>query len=131
MEIRYLVPVLALVAAGLTHARPAEAQAEDEAAALADAAQNPLASVIGLPLQWNSNFGTGEEERTQNVALFQPVVPFSIGGLTLITRHILPVINQPALTGDGPATGPVPLPPGRPDESFDRATGLGDYSGTF
>jgi hypothetical protein len=122
--------MLALLVAGFAQASQGEAQSADDAAALAEAAQNPLASVISFPLQWNSNFDMGAEERTQNVALFQPVLPFSIGELTLITRHILPVINQPSLTGDGPATGPAPLPPGRPDESFDRATGLGDYSGT-
>jgi len=107
-------------------------EADDDAAALAKAAQNPLASVISTPIQWNSNFGMGEEDRTQNVILFQPVLPFSLGSkLTLITRHILPIINQPALDGDGPAFGPIPMPPGRPPEEFDRATGLGDYSGTF
>lgn len=105
---------------------------EADAAALAQAAQNPLASVISVPLQWNSNFGMGLEDRTQNVILLLPVFPFSLGEkLTLITRHILPFINQPAITGDGPAFGPIPMPPGRPPEEFDRATGLGDYSGTF
>ena len=107
------------------------AQQVDDPGALAQAAQNPLASVISAPLQWNSNFGMGSESRTQNVILFQPVWPFSVGGLTLITRHILPIINQPALSGDGPTFGPVPLPPGRPVEDFDRTTGLGDYTGTF
>ncbi len=107
-------------------------EADADAAALAKAAQNPLASVISTPIQWNSNFGMGPEDRTQNVILFQPVLPFSLGSkLTLITRHILPIINQPALDGDGPAFGPIPMPPGRPPEEFDRATGLGDYSGTF
>ncbi len=105
---------------------------EADAAALAQAAQNPLASVISVPLQWNSNFGMGLEDRTQNVILLLPVFPFSLGEkLTLITRHILPFINQPAITGDGPAFGPILMPPGRPPEEFDRATGLGDYSGTF
>jgi len=105
---------------------------EADAAALAQAAQNPLASVISVPLQWNSNFGMGLEDRTQNVILLLPVFPFSLGEkLTLITRHILPFINQPAITGDGPAFGPILMPPGRPPELFDRATGLGDYSGTF
>ena len=105
---------------------------EADAAALAKAAQNPLASVISLPIQWNSNFSMGAEDRTQNVILLQPVLPFSLGSkLTLITRHILPIVNQPAITGDGPAFGPIIMPPGRPPDDFDRATGLGDYSGTF
>jgi len=105
---------------------------EADAAALAKAAQNPLASVISLPIQWNSNFSMGAEDRTQNVINLLPVFPFSLGSkLTLITRHILPIVNQPAITGDGPAFGPIIMPPGRPPGDLDRATGLGDYSGTF
>ena len=74
----------------------------------------------------------GAEDRTQNVINLLPVFPFSLGSeFTLITRHILPIVNQPAITGDGPAFGPIIMPPGRPPEDFDRATGLGDYSGTF
>ena len=122
--------VAALAGAGLSPSRSVAQEAD--AAALAQAAQNPLASAISLPIQWNSNFSMGVEGRTQNVILLQPVLPFSLSSkLTLITRHILPIINQPAISGDGPAFGPIPLPPGRPPEEFDRTTGLGDYSGTF
>lgn len=120
----------ALVGAGL-HPSTSVAQ-EADAAALAKAAQNPLASVISLPIQWNSNFGMGAEDRTQNVIILQPIVPFSLSTkLTLITRNSFPIVNQPAITGDGPAFGPILLPPGRPPEDFDRATGLGDYSGNY
>jgi len=128
-----LIPKLlltALLGAALSPS-PSVAQ-EADAAALAKAAQNPLASVISLPIQWNSNFSMGVEDRTQNVILLQPVFPFSLSSsLTLITRHILPIVNQPAISGDGPAFGPILMPPGRPPEDFDRTTGLGDYSGTF
>ena len=110
----------------------ASAAQETDAAALAKASQNPLASVISLPIQWNSNFSMGAEDRTQNVIMLLPVFPFSLSTkLTLITRHILPIVNQPAITGDGPAFGPIIMPPGRPPGDLDRATGLGDYSGTF
>ena len=122
--------LIALVGAGLSPSTSAAQEAD--AAALAKAAQNPLASVISLPIQWNSNFSMGAEDRTQNVINLLPVFPFSLSTkLTLITRHILPIVNQPAITGDGPAFGPIIMPPGRPPEDFDRATGLGDYSGTF
>jgi hypothetical protein len=108
-----LTTALFLCLANFAGARPSWAQQADEAAALAQAAQNPLASVISVPLQWNSNFGTGPQDQTQHVVLVQPVWPFSLGDkLTLITRHILPIINQPAGTGD-------------------RTTGLGDYTGTL
>jgi len=129
---RLALVLVALVGAGLSPSTSVAQEADADAAALAKAAQNPLASVISLPIQWNSNFSMGAEDRTQNVINLLPVFPFSLSSkLTLITRHILPIVNQPVITGDGPAFGPIIMPPGRPPEEFDRATGLGDYSGTF
>lgn len=64
---------------------------------LAKAAQNPVASMISLPLQNNTNFNVGPEEETQNILNIQPVWPLSVGkDWNLITRTILPVISQPA-----------------------------------
>ncbi len=34
--------------------------------------------VISAPLQWSANFGMGQQERTQNVALFRPVLQSAI-----------------------------------------------------
>src|ERR1700760_1205894 len=42
---------------------------------LQKATQNPVASLISVPLQNNSNFGIGPYDRTQNVLNIQPVVP--------------------------------------------------------
>lgn len=74
--------------------------AEDEAN-LAKQAQNPIANLISLPLQNNTNFGIGPEDETQNILNIQPVLPFGITeSLNLITRTILPVVSQPdILTG--------------------------------
>jgi hypothetical protein len=70
--------------------------ADDDAAALAKAAQNPVASMISVPMQLNMNFGTGPEDDLQTVLNIQPVVPFSLGeNWNLITRTIMPVISQP------------------------------------
>jgi hypothetical protein len=70
--------------------------ADDDAAALAKAAQNPVASMISLPMQLNMNFGTGPEDDLQTVLNIQPVVPFSLSeNWNLITRTIIPVISQP------------------------------------
>jgi hypothetical protein len=69
---------------------------------LAKQAQNPVANLISLPLQNNTNFGIGpDDDETQNILNIQPVLPFSINdNLNLITRTILPVISQPDfLTG--------------------------------
>lgn len=68
---------------------------------LAKQAQNPIANLISLPLQNNSNFKIGPEERTQNILNIQPVYPFSIGeNWNVITRTILPVVSQPTFGGD-------------------------------
>jgi hypothetical protein len=77
---------------------------------LAKAAQNPVANMISLPLQNNTNFNFGPREKTQNVLNIQPVWPFTLNqDWNLITRTIMPVISQP------------PLFPGD-----DRENGLGD-----
>ena len=79
---------------------------------LAAAAQNPVADLVSLPFQNNTNFDVGPAERTQNVLNIQPVAPFKLNeSWNLITRTILPVISQPA--------------PGN-----DRTDGLGDLNFT-
>ena len=66
---------------------------------LARAAQNPVASMISLPFQNNSNFNFGPQEKTQNIMNIQPVLPFELNeDWNLITRTIIPVISQPATT---------------------------------
>lgn len=71
------------------------AQSQEE---LARAAQNPVASMISLPFQNNTNFGYGPDDDVQNVLNIQPVWPFPLGEKwTAISRTILPVISQPDL----------------------------------
>jgi len=81
---------------------------------LAKAAQNPVANMISLPFQNNTNFNFGPKEKTQNILNIQPVWPFSLSeDWNLITRTIVPVISQPELySGD------------------DRENGLGDTTFT-
>ncbi len=68
---------------------------------LAMQAQNPIANLISLPLQNNTNFKVGPEERNQNILNIQPVYPFSVGeDWDVITRTILPVTSQPLADGD-------------------------------
>ena len=55
--------------------------AESEAArtaALAKAAQNPVADMISFPMQNNTNFGVGPNQRVQDVLNFQPVIPLHL-----------------------------------------------------
>lgn len=81
---------------------------------LAKTAQNPVANIISLPFQNNTNFNFGPREKTQNILNIQPVFPFALGAdWNLITRTIVPVISQPPLfAGD------------------DRENGLGDITFT-
>src|SRR5262249_3973067 len=73
----------------------------DSVEALAKAAQNPVADLISVPFQNNFNFGIGPNDVTQYILNFQPVVPVSLNeNWNLITRTIVPIINQPS-----PASG--------------------------
>jgi hypothetical protein len=64
--------------------------------ALQRATQNPVADLISVPLQNNSNFGIGRYERTQNVLNIQPVIPSHLTtDWNLITRIIQPIVFQP------------------------------------
>ena len=85
--------------------------AQDDSKALAQAAQNPLASMISLPFQNNTNFDYGPEDGTQDTLNIQPVWPFElIDDWNFVTRTILPVISIPAIApGDSRTTGSSPL----------------------
>lgn len=64
---------------------------------LQKATQNPVASMISVPFQNNSNFGIGPYDRIQNVLNVQPVVPVKVSPeLNLIVRWIAPIVYQPA-----------------------------------
>ena len=80
---------------------------EDSAEELARAVQNPIASMISLPLQNNTNMGIGPNDSTQNILNIQPVWPFQINDdWNLITRTIVPVVSQPEiLTGKDHVNG--------------------------
>jgi hypothetical protein len=66
---------------------------------LAKATQNPVASLISVPIQNNSNFGVGPYNRTQDVLNIQPVIPSRISeNWMLISRIIQPIVWQPDAT---------------------------------
>lgn len=105
----------------------AEAAAPDSKATTADlakATQNPVASLISVPIQNNSNFNVGPYDRTQNVLNLQPVIPAKLNGnWNLITRIIQPIVWQPypnANTGGEYGLGDMNptffLSPGKPNK---------------
>jgi len=73
-------------------------EGENQTAELARAVQNPIADLISVPFQNNTNFDFGPRERTQNVLNIQPVIPLELNEEWLIiTRAIVPVVSQPSL----------------------------------
>ncbi len=74
---------------------------------LAKAAQNPVANMISLPFQNNTNTGIGAKDETQNIMNVQPVWPVSLNeDWNLITRTIVPIVSQPDIfTGEGRVNG--------------------------
>ncbi len=74
---------------------------------LAKLAQNPVGNLISVPFQNNTNFNFGPLKGTQNILNIQPVVPIQIEkDWNIITRTILPLISQPALSeGDSRTNG--------------------------
>jgi hypothetical protein len=82
--------------------------ADDDAAALARATQNPVADLISVPFQNNTNYNVGFYDNTQNVLNIQPVMPFSLNDKTnLITRTIVPVISQGKMVPGGSSTSGI------------------------
>ncbi len=78
------------------NAPAAAASAANDTAALAKATQNPVASLISVPLQNNDNFGIGPYNRTGNIFNIQPVIPMKLSDkVMLITRVIQPLVWQP------------------------------------
>src|SRR5262245_10932470 len=105
-----------LLALGLTlsittHAQNSLPQGTTEAGHdMSDIAQklnNPVASLISVPLQNNFDFGGGpNDDGFQYKLNIQPVVPFSLGeDWNLITRTIVPFIHQEDRVGDSSQTG--------------------------
>jgi hypothetical protein len=68
-------------------------------AAAKDAAENPVAAAISLPLQNNTYYGVGPYRRAENELLIEPVVPIRISAnWMVISRTILPVVVVPRLS---------------------------------
>ena len=109
-----LLTPICLNAAGVSgDAAIAEAEQSDGVEDAAMKAQNPLADIISMPLQWNTDFDIGPNDETGSTLNIQPIYPVNLDkGWTLINRAIVP------LPKSVPASGP----------GSDRVTGLGDIT---
>jgi len=82
---------------------------------LQKATQNPVANLISVPLQNNTNFNYGASNRSQDVLNIQPVIPAHISkDWMIISRIIQPIIWQPY-----------------PNQKSGGEYGLGDMNPTF
>lgn len=78
------------------------AEAQENAQELAKKLANPVASLISVPFQNNSDHGIGDLKGSRNTLNIQPVVPMSVSkDLNLIARWVQPVITQFNITGAG------------------------------
>jgi len=96
---------LAVLAIGLLleAGRPARADektagGDETATELAKMTQNPVADLISVPFQNNFNFGADTDRKMVWIMSIQPVIPIHLTeNWNLITRTIVPIINQPSL----------------------------------
>src|SRR6187399_3172995 len=106
--------LLALFSTAHLNAQESSPPATD-AAELAKQLNNPVASLISVPLQANWDFGLGVNDATRFTLNVQPVIPISLNeDVNLIIRTILPVIDA-----ESPAPG------------IADASGLGDTTQSF
>ena len=73
------------------------ASAQQSSEDLAKAAQNPVAAMISVPFQNNTNFNVGPFNRAQDILNIQPVIPITLNqDWNLISRTIVPLMLQPS-----------------------------------
>lgn len=72
------------------------AHAQQSKSELAKQAQNPLAKLISLPIEYDVNYKLGpDNNKTQSVIKFQPVLPIGLNDdWNLITRMVMPITSQ-------------------------------------
>lgn len=93
------------------------ASADDD---LAKKAQNPIASMISVPLDTSVDFGA--DNGTAVISNFQPVIPITVGEWNLINRPILPIVYLEGAVAGLPSIPDADL--AQKDETF----GLGDLN---
>ena len=106
---------LATVAATSVHAQPPSperpAPPPAELIDLAEKVQNPVAKMVSVPLQNNTNFDIGPYHRASNVLNVQPILPLALtNDWNLINRVILPIGYAPdinSLTDGASGVGDV------------------------
>ena len=119
---------------------PLASQAQEPGAAtgeLQKATQNPVAGLISVPVQSNTNFGIGPFDRNQNILNIQPVIPINVSqNWNMIVRWIAPIVWQPApgtanLEVFGIEENTPPFFAAQDVQAHAGVFGLGDMTPTF
>lgn len=105
---------------GLLFQLPAAALSQEGGDDLRSKVQNPVSSMISLPLKFTADFGA--PNGSAYIFNVNPVVPLTFGNWNFINRALIPVIASV----DGEIAGLPGIPEGKP--SKDRKTGLGDIN---
>ncbi|WP_448700970.1 hypothetical protein ACFGVR_02730 [Mucilaginibacter sp. AW1-3] len=91
--------ILAILITGNLYAQESQAS-KANAQELADKLSNPVASMISVPFQNNTDWGIGPANGSKNTLNIQPVIPIKLSSaLNLITRYILPIVDQRDILG--------------------------------
>jgi hypothetical protein len=95
----FLIAILVAARAVILRAQEKPGASAQE---LADKLSNPVASLISVPLQSNVDYGIGPYHGSKYTLNFQPVIPIKLSpGLNLITRYIIPIVDQHDITAEG------------------------------
>ena len=100
---RQLLIVLVFWAFGFNQVSLAQEEAKQaDAAELAKKLANPIASLISVPFQNNTDVGIGINNGVRNTLNIQPVIPIKLSEkVNLIGRWVQPVVSQYNITGEG------------------------------
>jgi hypothetical protein len=95
---RARIKFIVLIAASLRLLLVAGRSVADEPPDIVKQSQNPVASLISMPIQNNLEFGVGPNGDQADVLYLEPVIPLHVTkDWNIITRTIVPLIYEPHL----------------------------------